>query len=91
MLSRSLDIHYAKQQCITDMICNAEYGDWENDDCRFTLYRVTQECPPYHKSLGDPKIAKRHLDVQVERGLLGIDISRGKKEYIYRRGHGYTV
>jgi len=86
MLHQSLDIHYAKKQCITDMICNEEYGEWEDDVCRFTLYRFTQECPYYHKSLADPKIAKRHLDAEVELGLLDIDSSRGKVEYVYRRG-----
>lgn len=85
MLKVSLSIQQALQNCITDMICNEEFGDWENDECRFTLYRVTTECTPFHRSLGDTKIARRHLDAAVEMGMLSVDRSRGKTEYIYRR------
>jgi hypothetical protein len=85
MLKGSLAIHMAKQDCIEDMICNVNFGDWDGDECRFTLYRVITECPPFHKSLADPKIARRHLDAQVELGILDVDESKGKREYIYRR------
>jgi len=85
MLKASLAIDRALQDCIEDMICNTEFGDWEDDECRFTLYRVTTECSPFHKSLGDAKIARRHLDAQVEMGMLSVDTSRRKTEYIYRR------
>lgn len=43
------------------------------------------ECTPFYKSLGDAKIARRHLDAAVEMGMLSVDRSRRKTEYIYRR------
>lgn len=85
MLKTILTIDRALQDCIEDMICNVEFGDWEDGECRFTLYRVMTECSPFHKSLSDAKIARRHLDAEVEMGMLDIDTSRGKTEYIYRR------
>lgn len=86
-LHQSLKIHHAKEICITDLICNSEYGDWENGECRFTVYRVTIECDSFNPSLRDPKIAKRHLDAQVRMGVLDVDVSRGKTEYIYRKNY----
>lgn len=88
MVEESLAIHQAKQDCIEDMICNINFGDWDDDECRFTVYRITTECSFYHKSLADPKIARRHLDAQVKLGMLDVDTSKGKTEYIYRRKRG---
>jgi hypothetical protein len=82
---KSMEIDQALQSCIAEMICNLEYGDWENDECRFTLYRVQTECSGYNTSLADSKIARRHLGYKVNIGMLGFDTSRGKTEYIYRR------
>jgi hypothetical protein len=78
----TLEIHRAKNTCIEEEICDPEAGDWEGDECRFNVSRVNAECPTYHPSLKDFKIAKRHLDVEVDMGELGWDPST--KEYIYR-------
>jgi hypothetical protein len=82
---KSVEIDQDLRTCIVDMICNAEYGEWENDECRFTLYRVQAECSGYNKSLVDSKIARRHLDYLASTGMLGVDYSMGKTEYIYQR------
>ena len=82
-------VHHAKQLCITDLICNEEYGEIDEDGvCRFTEFRVQEECKRYHPSLGDYRIAKRHLDEQVAQGLLDVTYLRGVKEYVLRRELG---
>lgn len=85
MITESLRIHEALQNCITQMSCDTEFGDWDGDECRFTLYRVLTECSSFHRSLADAKIARRHLDAQVEMGRLSKDTSNRKREYIFHR------
>lgn len=81
-VSATIQIHYAKDTCIHDVICDLDSGDWEGDECRFKVSSVNAECPEYHPSLGDFRIAERHLNAQVDEGKLGWDPST--REYIYR-------
>lgn len=78
-LKRSYVIEKAKKECIEQRICRA--ADLVGGlPCEFTAYTL-KECKDLDPALADYKIARKHLEAQVETCELSKKVNR----------HGHTV
>jgi len=80
-LERSLEIHQAKNICIKQRICHP--NTWTGSyPCEFTVHDL-KECEDIDPALADYKIARRHLEAQVETCQLREEDRDGVTVYLW--------